>query len=771
MRSNGESRNTRKIDFNLIEKLFFAPQLADPAKQRVARIIHILSTVILLIGFSIVLISPFIFNNLILGNLITGAIICGMLAVQILNRIGKVRVAAQIFVYFIWVANSGIILISRGIHSGYLPSYIAVTIMSGLILGGISAFHFAGLSIISYLLLFYIDSLGYMLEPLIRFNHLALFIIFSVNILIAAIVAILVIRKYEDTFEELIFTEQYLIQANLKLKWEIESREQAEAYLTQSENRFKSAVMESPYPTMIHADDGEIISMNSAWLNKSGYALDDLQYLGDLNNQLFRDGSYQVSEILQKFTSKEETYHESYFPIYTKDGIRKRWYFRWTILPELPDGRSTILTIALDMTNLVDAESALRRSEENLSKLSLITNDGIWDWDLRTDKVDFDPRYYTMAGYEVDEFPHTLDEFRTRLHPDDIDYVFEQANGHLAGEIDRYAVEFRFQTKDGSWLWIYGRGKIIEQDENGNPLRFVGTHTDISGRKKVEEELNEYQQQLEALVEDRTQKLEKRVAEVEKLNTALSNILDDYQIANEKLSRVSSNLVSTNKDLEAFTFMVSNDLHEPINQILDLTENISKASPRSLTQKQTKDLSRIIENAEQIKNLISDLLKLSQINQQDIVFKTIDASQLVKKILVLFEEDIVQRKILVDVKDLPFCLGDPELVKTVFNILISNAFKFTASKKKPEITIGYQPDQTGKRVIYYIKDNGVGFSMQDHEQVFETFQVLSPDEIAKGTGIGLALAKKILNRHGGEIWAEAKKNHGATFYFDLELTD
>ena len=767
MRSNGDSQGTRRINFDIIEKLFITPQLADSNQQRIARIIHTLSTLILLMGFSIVLISPFLFNNLLLGNLITAVIIAVMFIVQILNRRGNIGASAHLFVYFIWVADTVIIFLSRGFHSDYLLSYIAITVMGGFILGGISAFNFAGLSLLSILIFFYIDSLGYLLEPLIIFNRLSLFIIFAVNIFIAAIVVILVIRKYEDIFEQLISNEQSLFRWNLELKLEIETHEQAETYLRQSEERFKSAVMDSPYPTILHAEDGEILSINTAWLNKTGYTRDDFHYLGELNNQLFRDGSFKVTEILRKLTLKEQTYIESYFPIFTKDGKNLRWYFRWTLLPDLPDGRCTILTIALDMTNLVDAESALRRSEENLSKLSLVTNDGIWDWDLKTDQVVFDPRYYTMAGYEVDEFPHKLEEFKQRIHPEDVDHVFSQANGHLAGEIDLFAVEFRYLTKDGSWLWIYGRGKIVEQDENGAPLRFVGTHTDISDRKIAEEELQQYQQQLEEIVDDRTQTLENRVAEVEKLNAALSNILDDYQIANEKLSRVSSNLVNTNKELESFTFMVSNDLHEPLNVIKDLSDIRTRTDLGSLGEKQIENLSLIKDKAVQMEKLVTDLLKLSQLNQEKIDFKAIDPSQLVKEVLVLFDDEINQRHIIVDIKELPHCKGDYDLLKTVFNNLISNAIKFTALQKKPEIIIGYQPDQSSEKIIYYVKDNGVGFSMQDHEKVFETFQRLHSQDIVKGTGIGLALAKKIINRHGGEIWAEAKKNRGATFYFDL----
>lgn len=142
-----------------------------------------------------------------------------------------------------------------------------------------------------------------------------------------------------------------------------------------------------------------------------------------------------------------------------------------------------------------------------------------------------------------------------------------------------------------------------------------------------------------------------------------------------------------------------------------------------------------------------------------------------KEILELFDDEIKERKIEIDIKDLPPCKGDIDSLKTVFHHLISNAIKFTTKKKKPEIIIGYQPDQSSAKVIYFVKDNGVGFSMGDQEKVFEIFQRIHTQDNFRGAGIGLALAKNIVNKHGGEIWVEAKKNRGATFYFDLDRAE
>ena len=176
------------------------------------------------------------------------------------------------------------------------------------------------------------------------------------------------------------------------------------------------------------------------------------------------------------------------------------------------------------------AEEALLLSEDRLSKIMIAANDGLWDWYIKSGYTYFDPRYYTMAGYEVDEFPHRLEEFQKRVHPDDINFVMDQAEQHIRGEIDRFKIEFRFKKKDGSWLWVLARGIIVEYDSENKPARFVGTHTNITDRKKAEEALTASQLRFEALFNDSPVPLwEEDFTEVYKfLNSLKQNGVEDF---------------------------------------------------------------------------------------------------------------------------------------------------------------------------------------------------------------------------------------------------
>ncbi|MCP4693732.1 MAG: PAS domain S-box protein [Desulfobacterales bacterium] len=148
-----------------------------------------------------------------------------------------------------------------------------------------------------------------------------------------------------------------------------------------------------------------------------------------------------------------------------------------------------------------ETEKNLRISEERLDLAMDGANDGIWDWNLVNDSVYFDSRYYTMAGYKPDEFPGALGEWQKRVHPDDVDSVNLSVSQYLGGGKETYEVEFRFRRKEGLYMWIRGRGKIVARDKTGKPIRFTGTHTDITEHKRFEEELWQSRQLLNNVFE------------------------------------------------------------------------------------------------------------------------------------------------------------------------------------------------------------------------------------------------------------------------------
>lgn len=249
---------------------------------------------------------------------------------------------------------------------------------------------------------------------------------------------------------------------------------------------------------------GETV-FNERWAEIIGYTLAELlptsiQTWIDLTHP---DDLKAALEILQRHFEGETDYYQCNFRMKHKSG-------HWIWVHDLgqvtewsADGNPLLMYgTHTDITASKKAEQTLKESEERFSLAMSVANDGIWDWSLDTNKVYFDTRYYTMAGYDPHEFPGALDEWEKRVHPDDLKRTMEAIELYLAGENGKFDVEFRFLRKEGDYMWVRARGKIVSQDKDGKPLRFMGTHDDINKEKLIEQALHEGQKKYRDLVND-----------------------------------------------------------------------------------------------------------------------------------------------------------------------------------------------------------------------------------------------------------------------------
>ncbi|MEN6622817.1 MAG: PAS domain S-box protein, partial [Smithella sp.] len=176
-------------------------------------------------------------------------------------------------------------------------------------------------------------------------------------------------------------------------------------------------------------------------------------------------------------------------PCLRKDG--SFFYANISVASIVLDGAKCNVGFFTDITGHKLAEEALRQSEERLSLCMEATNDGVWDWDIKTDKGYFSPGYYRMLGYELGAFPAEGKVWKDLIHPDDIEHVLRVNMDCIEGRSENFEVEYRMRTRNGEWLWILGRGKCVARNESGYALRLVGTHVDITERKRAEEALYE----------------------------------------------------------------------------------------------------------------------------------------------------------------------------------------------------------------------------------------------------------------------------------------
>jgi PAS domain S-box-containing protein len=237
------------------------------------------------------------------------------------------------------------------------------------------------------------------------------------------------------------------------------------------------------------------------------------------------------------------------------------------------------------------------------------------------------------------------------------------------------------------------------------------------------------------------------------------------QRLNESLERRAEGLEAANKELEAFAYSVSHDLRSPLRAIDGFSRILVEEFSDQLEEEAQHYLGLVRENAQQMGQLIDDLLALSRLGRQPLAKQPVEPRALVDRVLTGLADERAGRDVEIVVRDLPPCQGDAALLKQVYVNLLANALKFTRRCEHAHIEIG-SLEKDGQ-TVYYVQDNGVGFDMQYADKLFGVFQRLHRAEDYEGTGAGLAIVQRIIHRHGGRLWVEARPDEGATFYFTL----
>lgn len=249
------------------------------------------------------------------------------------------------------------------------------------------------------------------------------------------------------------------------------------------------------------------------------------------------------------------------------------------------------------------------------------------------------------------------------------------------------------------------------------------------------------------------QELEERIAEL--------------TVAQQALHAANLELNCKNKELEAFSYSVSHDLRSPLRSIGGFSQLVLEDYAPQLDAQGQDYLNRIYSGVQHMSKLIDDLLKMAQLSNSPLTRTSVDLSRIAKTILSQLCESHPQRKVEIQVAEGLTVSADKVLISTVLHNLLDNAWKYTAKKDQAKIEFGLVQKQEDEPPVFYVRDNGVGFDMRYAEKLFKTFQRLHRGNEFPGTGIGLATVQRIINRHGGRIWAEAEVGRGARFFFTL----
>jgi PAS domain S-box-containing protein len=370
------------------------------------------------------------------------------------------------------------------------------------------------------------------------------------------------------------------------------------------------------------------------------------------------------------------------------------------------------------------AEEGLRKSEERLHLALLAAKMATWEWHVPTGEMIWDDAYYRMLGYEVGAVQPSYEAWISRVHPDDVETV-EAAFRAAKNEGFRYAAEFRTCWPDGTvhWQWMLGG---LDRDATGQIVRLYGVLLDISGKKGAELRIQEL---------------------------------------NDALIRHGIELENANKELESFTHSVSHDLRTPLRLMNKIAHLLIAENGPQLPADAMDKIQMILNSTQETGKLVEDLLAFSQVRREPMKKRRVDLRRLAREALAELRAEFESRDVEVVVDELPPCRADRALLKQVFLNLLANALKFTQPRERAEIRVGFS--QSNGETVYFVHDNGVGFDETHSKSIFVVFHRLHRTQHFKGSGVGLALVKRIVERHDGRIWAEGEVDRGATFYFTL----
>jgi light-regulated signal transduction histidine kinase (bacteriophytochrome) len=284
----------------------------------------------------------------------------------------------------------------------------------------------------------------------------------------------------------------------------------------------------------------------------------------------------------------------------------------------------------------------------------------------------------------------------------------------------------RLQTAKG-WLFVMGSALVL----------FIAAHRyERRGRDA-----------LAALIESRN--------EVRRANADLER----------RVAERTRQLEAANRELEAFAYAVSHDLRAPLRSMSGFSQILQESAPPGLDDKSRHYLQRIHDASLRMSGLIEDLLNLSRIGRSELKARPISLSQIATEAAAAVRERHPTHEVQLEIAPGMEVSADPRLLRIALENLISNAWKYTARNSPAHVSIGVQAGESGP--VYFVRDNGVGFDMKYVDKLFVPFQRLHPETEFPGNGIGLVTVQRIIARHGGRIWAEAKPDEGAAFYFTL----
>lgn len=391
--------------------------------------------------------------------------------------------------------------------------------------------------------------------------------------------------------------------------------------------------------------------------------------------------------------------------------------------------RSRFLAIALDITERNQYEANILMANERFEKVTEATKDAIWDWDIANQTYYCSKAIENFFGKNAKSLYPEHESWKDKFHPDDFEGIQTSMLQALEDPTcTRWEYDYRLINELDKILYVVDRGMII-RDSDGKAIRMVGAMTDITERKQMTLQLS-------------------------KLNKTLQQHTLDLERSNE--------------ELEQFAYIASHDLQEPLRMVTSFLTLIEKKYGTVLDEKGLQYINFAVEGARNMRQIILDLLSYSKISTVDDNFENIELEAVIKDICLLQSRLIREKKAKINIGNLPQLFSIRHYLLQLFQNIISNALKYSEEDTPPIITVSSK--SYPNYYIIAVRDNGIGIEKEYFEKIFVLFQRLHAKDEFQGNGMGLAIAKKIVDKLNGKIWVESEPTVGSTFYIQIPKT-
>lgn len=506
-----------------------------------------------------------------------------------------------------------------------------------------------------------------------------------------------------------------LQKINEELSKEIQKRITAEKILKENEQKFMQVANAIPQLAWIADKKGSLTWFNDRWYDFTG-----------TNFEQMKDSGWKTllePDLLAEVTINWENSiltgkpFEMIFPLKGRDFKYREFLTR--MIPVKNDEEVIIQWFGTntDVSEIKRIEKELQRSRERLNMALENGNTGIWEWNIETNEVVWDERLERMFQMEKGAFGGTYSDFENLINEEDLPHVRKAIKTSIMEGIPLETIFRTHHLSTGSMKYITTKG-LVTKDKDNSITGMIGVAFDVTEMKKDTERL---------------------------------------------LLKLNEELLRSNKELEQFAYIASHDLQEPLRMVSGFTQLLEKRYGDKLDENAREYIHYAVDGANRMSGLINGLLAYSRVHTRGKEFTVVNLNSVINQVQSNLQMQIQEKKAEISVDSLPLIIADEGQMIHLIQNLLSNALKF--SEGIPKIHIWAQ--ESSDSVTFAVKDQGIGIEPQYFSRIFQIFQRLFPTNKYDGTGIGLAICKRIVERHEGTIWVESEPGKGSTFFFNI----